>query len=138
MALTTLDPYTALLVVDLQNGLRGAPVHHPIEGVVERAQTLLDAFRKAGLPVVLINVTGGAPGRTEQPPRLTGALPEGFADFMPELDRQPGDIVVDETDLGRLRQHESRRPSQIGRRDPGGDDRHRHRHRRGVDRSPSL
>lgn len=94
MALTTLDPHTALLVVDLQNGLRGAPVHHPIEGVVERAQALLDAFRKAGLPVVLINVIGGAPGRTEQPPRLTGALPEGFADFMPELDRQPGDIVV--------------------------------------------
>jgi nicotinamidase-related amidase len=38
-------------------------------------------------------VTGGAPGRTEQP-RRHAALPEGFTDLLPELNRQPGDIVV--------------------------------------------
>ena len=43
---------------------------------------------------MLINVAGTAPGRTEQPPRLSGALPPGFADFVPELDQQPDDIVV--------------------------------------------
>jgi len=44
--------------------------------------------------VVLINVTGGAPGRTEQPRRNMGVPAPDFADFIPELDQQPGDIVV--------------------------------------------
>ena len=67
MALTALDPTTALIVVDLQKGIVALPLAHPIEGVVERSRALLDAFRKRGLPVVLVNVAGGAPGRTEQP-----------------------------------------------------------------------
>jgi nicotinamidase-related amidase len=41
--------------------------------------------------VVLVNVAGRAPGRTEQPPRLQ-RLPEGWADLIPELD--PRRIVV--------------------------------------------
>jgi nicotinamidase-related amidase len=94
MALTTLDPKTALLVVDLQKGIVGSPLTHPIGEVVKRARALIDAFREHGLPVVLINVAGGAPGRTEQPRRLSGDVPEGFTDFIPDLDRQPHDIVV--------------------------------------------
>ena len=94
MALTTLDPNTALLVVDLQKGIVGAPVHAAMAGVVARARTLIDAFRSHGMPVVLINVTGGAPGRTEQPRRASGAGAEGFADFVAELGQQQGDIVV--------------------------------------------
>src|ERR1700722_20218697 len=94
MALTTLDPNTALLVVDLQKGLVGSPFNHPIRDVVDRARALIDALRKHSLPVVLINVAGGAPGRTEQPRRDSGAFPEGFTDFIPELDQQPDDIVV--------------------------------------------
>lgn len=91
MALTTLDPHTALLVVDLQKGVVGAPFVHPL---VDRARALIDAFRERGLPVVLINVAGGAPGRTEQPRRLSGAVPDGFTDFIPQLGQQPDDIVV--------------------------------------------
>ncbi|PXA84840.1 hydrolase [Nostoc sp. 3335mG] len=94
MALTLLDANTALLVVDLQKGLLGAPLADPIDGVLERAAELIRAFCAHGLPVVLINVAGTAPGRTEQPRRLPGELPEGFTDFVPELDRQPGDMVV--------------------------------------------
>jgi nicotinamidase-related amidase len=94
MALTTLDPNTALIVVDLQKGIVGLPAIHPMADIVARARTLLDAFRRHGLPVVLVNVAGAAPGRTEQPPRLTGALPEGWTDLIVELDRQPSDIVV--------------------------------------------
>ena len=93
MALTTLDPKTALLVVDLQKGIVGLPVVHPIADVIVKARALIDAFHEHKLPVVLINVTGGAPGRTEQPPRAAG-FPEGFADLIPELDQQPRDIVV--------------------------------------------
>lgn len=94
MALTTLDPNTALLVVDLQKGIIGSPTIHPIGEVVRRARALIDAFRAHRLPVVLINVAGAAPGRTEQPPRLRTAFPEDFTDFIPELDQQPDDLVV--------------------------------------------
>src|SRR6185295_9446229 len=94
MAVTTLDPNTALLVVDLQNGIVGGALVHPVGEVVERALALIGAFRRHGLPVVLINVAGGAPGRTEQPRPNLGTLPEGWLDFIPELDRQPDDIVV--------------------------------------------
>lgn len=93
MALTTLDPNTALIIVDLQKGIIGLPVIHPIGGIIERTRALADAFRTRRLPVVLVNVAGGAPGRTEQP-RQTEPRPDGWTDFIPELDQQPNDIVV--------------------------------------------
>ena len=93
MTLTTLDLNTALIIVDLQKGIVSLPVVHPIGDIIERARVLADAFRTRGLPVVLVNVTGGAPGRTEQP-RQTGPRPEGWTDLIPELNQQPGDIVV--------------------------------------------
>ncbi|OJU17759.1 MULTISPECIES: isochorismatase family protein [unclassified Sphingomonas] len=93
MALTILDPNTALIIIDLQKGIVGLPVIHPIDRVIERARALADAFRQRGLPVVLVNVAGGAPGRTEQPPQ-TGARPDGWTDLVPELNRQAGDIIV--------------------------------------------
>jgi nicotinamidase-related amidase len=94
MALTVLDPNTALIIVDLQKGLVGYPLAHPVEGVIERSRALADAFRARGLPVVLVNVTGSAPGRTEQPPRDLSALPADFAELVPDLGRQPEDIIV--------------------------------------------
>jgi nicotinamidase-related amidase len=94
MALTQLDPNTALIIVDLQKGIIGARFLHPIDEVVKRARALADKFRALGLPVVLVNVTGTAPGRTEQPPRQTAPIPAGWTDFIPELNQQPDDIVV--------------------------------------------
>lgn len=94
MALTTLDPNTALIVVDLQKGIISLPVVHPIADVIAHTRALADAFRMRGLPVVLVNVAGGAPGRTEQPPRQTGAFPDGWTELIPELNQQPRDIVV--------------------------------------------
>ena len=93
MPVTTLDPKTALIVVDLQKGIINSPFIHPVAGVIERTCTMLNAFRQRNLPVVLVNVAGGAPGRTEQP-RGFSTLPEGFGDLIPELDRQARDIVV--------------------------------------------
>ncbi len=60
---------------------------------MKRSRALADTFRKRRLPVVLVNVAGGAPGRTEQPPRLR-EFPPGWTDLLPELDQQPDDIVV--------------------------------------------
>ncbi|ASG25024.1 isochorismatase family protein [Nitrospirillum viridazoti] len=99
MALTTLDPNTALIIVDLQKGIVGLPLIHPIDGVIERARALADAFRERGLPVVLVNVAGGAPGRTEQP-RQTGTRPDGWTDLIPELNQQAADIVATKRSWG--------------------------------------
>jgi len=94
MALTALDPHTALIVVDLQKGIMGAQFVTPIAPVIERSVALIREFRSRRFPVVLVNVAGGAPGRTEEPRRYTGAFPDGFTDFIPEIDPQPTDIVV--------------------------------------------
>ncbi len=93
MTVTTLDPKTALIVVDLQKGIVSLPAAHPMDGVVKHVRALLEAFRGHGLPVVLVNVAGGAPGRTEQP-RGQRELPAGWTDLIPELKRQPQDHVV--------------------------------------------
>jgi nicotinamidase-related amidase len=93
MPLTAIDDNTALIVVDLQKGIVSLPTIHPVADIIERTRALIDAFRQHGLPVVLVNVTGGAPGRTEQPRRVP-TFPEGFADLIPELNQHPGDIVV--------------------------------------------
>jgi len=46
MALTTLDPKTALIVIDLQKGIVGLPCAHPIGEVVECTRSLAAAFRQ--------------------------------------------------------------------------------------------
>ncbi|MGS0891407.1 cysteine hydrolase [Burkholderia stagnalis] len=93
MSVTLLDTNTALVVIDLQKGVVALPTAHPVGDVVARSRELLDAFRGRGLPVVLVNVTGGAPGRTQQPPR-TDPFPADWAELVPELNRQPGDHLV--------------------------------------------
>ena len=93
MVITTLDAKTALIVIDLQKGIVAMPCAHPIGPILEKAAALAAAFRQRGRPVVLVNVTGGAPGRTDAP-RITGPFPDGFADLVPELDQQPGDHLV--------------------------------------------
>jgi nicotinamidase-related amidase len=94
MALTTLDANTALIVVDLQKSIIGSSFIHPIATVLEKARALVDAFRAKELLVVLVNVAGAAPGRTEQPRRLDGPLPDGFMDFASELGQRADDMVV--------------------------------------------
>jgi nicotinamidase-related amidase len=92
-AITTLDQNTALIVIDLQKGIVGMPTAHPGGEIVKRAAALADAFRRHGLPVVLVNVDRGAPGRTEQAPNL-GALPAGWTELVPELNRRPTDHTL--------------------------------------------
>lgn len=93
MPVTTLDPKSALIVVDLQKGIVALPSVHPIAGVIANASALATSFRRHGLPVVLVNVAGGAPGRTERA-LVRGALPPDWADLIPELNTQPGDYKV--------------------------------------------
>jgi nicotinamidase-related amidase len=93
MSLTTLDQRTALLVVDLQEGIVSLPTVHPAAHIVGRAASLAKAFRAHGLPVVLINVAGGAPGRTDLP-RSTSAPKPNWTDLVPQLQASDDDRLV--------------------------------------------
>jgi nicotinamidase-related amidase len=94
MALTTLDPKPALIVIDLQKGIVDAPTVHPPGAIVQRSARLAEVFRHRDLPVVLVNVTGGAPGRTERsrPPGTIGS--SDWSDLVDELGAQPSDHLV--------------------------------------------
>jgi nicotinamidase-related amidase len=93
MALTTLDPKTALIVIDLQKGIVALPTAHPVGDVIARTRALLDAFRQRDLPVVLVNVDRGAPGRTERAFSIRD-MPPDWTDLIAELNQQPSDITV--------------------------------------------
>lgn len=93
MTLSTIDPKTALVVIDLQKGVVALPTAHPMDGVVANSRKLADAFREHDLPVVLVNVTGAPSGRTERS-LPAGARPEGWDLLIPELDQQPSDHLV--------------------------------------------
>ncbi len=99
MTISTLDPGTALLVVDLQKGFVDLPTAHPVKAVVGNAVALLDAFRSRKLPVVLINVDARAPGRSERA-FSTAGMPADWTELMPELNRQPSDHTVTKRSWG--------------------------------------
>ena len=100
MPLTILDPNTALIVIDLQKGIANGNFVHPLGDILDRTRALIDVFRAKNLPVVLVNVAGRAPGRTEQGPRSSQIFAEGWTDLLPQLDRQPSDIVVTKRSWG--------------------------------------
>ena len=93
MPLTTLDLKTALVVVDLQKGIVAMAGPFGVRGVLQNAGALADAFRARGLPVVLVNVAGRAPGRIEQTPNI-GTLPPDWTELAAELNRHPGDHTI--------------------------------------------
>jgi nicotinamidase-related amidase len=68
--------------------------------VVANCARLLTAARVAGALPVLVHV-GGSPGgadrirtATDQTWKRTGPLPPDWSELIPELDRQPGDLVI--------------------------------------------
>jgi nicotinamidase-related amidase len=99
MPLTQLDSVAALIVIDLQKGIVAIPTAHSTADVVDRSAQLARAFRARGLPVVLVNVTAPAPGRTDtQRPKFS--FPDDWADLVPELEQQPGDYTVSKQRVG--------------------------------------
>jgi nicotinamidase-related amidase len=93
MPITQIDDRSALVVIDLQKGVAGMPAAHPMNEIVGRTAELAKAFRAKGLPVVLVNVTGVPPGRTDTP-RPAFSLPSDWAELVPELEPQPEDHRV--------------------------------------------
>lgn len=97
--LTTLDPKSALVVIDLQKGI-AAMAGDSIAPVIAQAAALAGAFRKQGLPVVLVNVVpSGTPRRTEQT-RPPMELPQDFAELLPEMKPQASDHRITKQSWG--------------------------------------
>jgi nicotinamidase-related amidase len=93
MPLTKLGTTAALVVIDLQKGILALATVHPLAEIVDRSAQLARAFRKHGLPVVLVNVNGAAPGRTDAG-RPKFSFPADWSELVPELERQPADHIV--------------------------------------------
>jgi nicotinamidase-related amidase len=99
MPVTKLETNAAFVVIDLQKGIVALPTVHPAGEMLGRTARLAQAFRQRGLPVVLVNLTAMAPGRTDAGrPRFT--LPPDWTELAPELDPQPGDYLVSKRRVG--------------------------------------
>lgn len=93
MTITTLDPTPALILIDLQKGIVALPTARPSADIVKNAAALATAARHRGLPVVLVNVAGGAPGRTERV-RPSATPPADWTDLVPEVGALDSDIRI--------------------------------------------
>jgi nicotinamidase-related amidase len=99
MPATALDPKTALVLIDLQQGLASYPTIHPFASVVANAKRLVRAFHGAKLPVVFVTVSFSADGadrlspRTDAPPRVMPNDP-ALSRLVPELEAEPTDLHV--------------------------------------------
>ena len=82
-------PGDVLIVVDMQVGLLDGAPKHDLAGVVRRINALAAMVRQRGGQVVWIRHCGKAGDGFEPGSK-------GWA-FLPELDRQPADIVIDKT-----------------------------------------
>jgi nicotinamidase-related amidase len=93
---------TAIIVIDLQNGIVGMPggAPHSKPAIIANCARLLAAARASGAQPILVHVGGSPDGddrlkpTSDQPMRSTGPLPPDWSELIPELDRQPGDIVI--------------------------------------------
>jgi nicotinamidase-related amidase len=97
--LSIMDKNTALVLIDLQKGVMARPTVHPASDVIAKAAQLARAFRERQLPVVLVNVTGMAPGRTEAV-RPNFAFPPDWTELVPELEQHGTDYVVSKQRVG--------------------------------------
>ncbi len=102
MVMLRLDPsITALVLIDLQNGVLGMPLDpRPAADVVQVGRELAERFRQGGALVVLVNVTWARNGgdALRQPvdrprPQPAGGQPEGWSDLVDGL-AKPGDILI--------------------------------------------
>ena len=94
-----LDEVPALIVIDLQKGIVAIPTAYPAGVIVENCARLTRAFREADLPVVLVNVEGRAPGRTETT-LPAGPRPADWTELVPELDARPSDVRITKRRFG--------------------------------------
>ena len=99
-----LDPKTtALVLIDLQNGILGRKLEpHSADELLDAGKALAARFRAEGAPVVLVNaapVTEDKPRAVDESFALPKILPAGFIDLAPGL-AGPGDILITKATWG--------------------------------------
>ena len=93
--------HTAVIVIDLQKGIAGLQ-GGPYSGaeVVANSAKLLDAARSTGAQPILVHVGRSVDGKdglkniSDEPIRIAGSMPPDWTELVPELNRQPNDIVI--------------------------------------------
>ena len=103
MPITTLDSQSALIVIDLQRGILALDTCHPVAPVVDNIAKLISAFRRAHLPVVLVNVAGTPSGRNDQK-AVTTKRPTDWSQLADELDVKASDHLVTKNSWGAFTQ----------------------------------
>src|ERR1700760_4779853 len=99
MPLSKFDTTAALVLIDLQKGIVGLPTVHPASEIVGRSAQRARAFRERGLPVVLVNVSGRSPGRTDAgAPKFS--FPADWTELVPELEQQSSDYLMTKERFG--------------------------------------
>ena len=107
--ITKIDKQTALVLIDLQKGIVRMDTAHPAKNILLKASMLVDVFRTAKMPVVIVRVDpiGAAWTKTRveesafplNPVMNTiakMAMPVlGFTDIAPEIQIQPQDILIE-------------------------------------------
>jgi nicotinamidase-related amidase len=98
---------TALVLIDLQKGIVGRKELAPRPGseVVANAVKLVARFRHAKAPVILVHVTFSADFgdavKVETDKSMTrGAMPPDWAEFVPELQVAPTDLLITKRNWG--------------------------------------
>ncbi|MHC6528202.1 cysteine hydrolase family protein [Vibrio proteolyticus] len=99
MPITTLDRHCALIVIDLQHGIVPLPPAQDTKRAVEHSVALIQAFHRADHPVVLVNVAGGAPGRTDVGPSRVEPASD-WAELIEALPRRGEDILLTKRNWG--------------------------------------
>ena len=107
MSAFTLDPATtALVLIDLQNGISAMEVHpHSASDVIGNAAKLAKRFREVGAPVVLVNVAFPVGPAALQPEadavtKLPASVPPGWDAIVPQLEAAPDDIPITKRQWG--------------------------------------
>ena len=96
---TTLDPATALVLIDLQHGITALPTAHPSEAIVDRCARLAGAFRANDKLVIATKVTFAGDGgdviktRTAESPTDLKPVPD-YGELRTEVGLSDSDIVV--------------------------------------------
>lgn len=94
---TSLDKNTALVLIDLQNGIVGFPLAHPVADILANAAKLVAAFRTAELPVFVVNVDpSDSPLNFLRKDAKSHAMtiPEEWLQIAPEIITQPSDVFI--------------------------------------------
>jgi len=109
--ISSIDKQTALVLIDLQKGIVKMKFIHPIKNILLKSSMLVDVFRAANLPIVIVHVNplGSASTKTRVEVTLLPkngllqkfakvALPiTGFTDPVPEIKSCPEDILIEKS-----------------------------------------